>query len=603
MGEGGETGGVPRPSGKSGGEDPHQTHTSPSPMKAWLSQQLEHEFKVFRGFSSTGRRTAAGVMSSSGLVTWGRATHGQLGHGRKQRNDLPQPTVVSQMQGRPIQGVACGHFHSAAVVEGSPAEVHTWGRGALGLLGHGDEEDSYQPRPVRALAGISIRQVACGAYQTAAVAESGALYCWGWRLEKVRGGGVIEGYSTLPDQVHALDGVQVRSVACGHYCTAACTTDGSLYTWGKGERGQLGHGHPADVVEPQRVGGGALASNPFVWDAQFGKHFLLVLVASGDLCSCGAADGGVLGGGTAGGALMLSGPTSSRGGGGSGGMMAYSIADEHTLRPIAALQGARVCAIACGESHCAAISGEGEVYTWGAAAYGKLGHSGVDDVPTPTVVALLRGKRFVEVACGAHTTLALTDGGHVYSWGAHAVAPPPPTRVRLGGSACTIGCGGGHQAVALGEYPVTVSADLALARQVGFEPPVTRASIPPSVASELGPMLSSVVEARVAPDADPATVLRELHELRGLLAFEEARRDAANSELMQLQQQLQQVLVDEEMLRERRGGAEPPAEPQLAKGVAVVDSSTYQSMLPDERLELSLFGFKVALATTTSKLS
>ena len=59
---------------------------------------------------------------------------------------------------------------------------------------------------------------------------------------------------------------------------------------------------------------------------------------------------------------MLSGPTSSRGGGGSGGMMAYSIADEHTLRPIAALQGARVCAIACGESHCAAISGEGEVY-------------------------------------------------------------------------------------------------------------------------------------------------------------------------------------------------------------------------------------------------
>ena len=271
------------PLGQERGEDPHQTHTSPSPMKAWLSQQLEHEFKVFRGFSSTGRRTAAGVMSSSGLVTWGRATHGQLGHGRKQRNDLPQPTVVSQMQGRPIQGVACGHFHSAAVVEGSPAEVHTWGRGALGLLGHGDEEDSYQPRPVRALAGISIRQVACGAYQTAAVAESGELYCWGWRLEKVRGGGVIEGYSTLPDQVHALDGVQVRSVACGHYCTAACTTDGSLYTWGKGERGQLGHGHPADVVEPQRVGGGALASNPFVWDAQFGKHFLLVLVASGDL--------------------------------------------------------------------------------------------------------------------------------------------------------------------------------------------------------------------------------------------------------------------------------------------------------------------------------
>ena len=141
-------------------------------------------------------------------------------------------------------------------------------------------------------------------------------------------------------------------------------------------------------------------------------------------------------------------------------------------------------------------------------------------------------------------------------------------------------------------------SDLALARQVGFEPPVTRASIPPMVADALGP-LSAVVEARVPPDADPASVLRELHELRGLLAHEESRRDAANAELMELQQQLQQVLVDEEMLRERRGGEEPPPPPShLGKGLALVDASTYKSMLPDERLEVSLFGFKLAVATT-----
>ena len=52
-------------------------------------------------------------------------------------------------------------------------------------------------------------------------------------------------------------------------------------------------------------------------------------------------------------------------------------------------------------------------------------------------------------------------------------------------------------------------------------------------------------------------------------------------------------------LRERRGGVEPPAEPPLSKGFALVDKSTYASMLPDEQVELNLFGFKVAYALTT----
>ena len=59
------------------------------------------------------------------------------------------------------------------------------------------------------------------------------------------------------------------------------------------------------------------------------------------------------------------------------------------------------------------------------------------------------------------------------------------------------------------------------------------------------------------------------------------------------------MLIDEEMLRERRGGAEPPSNPAIAKGVALMDRSTYQSMLPEEQLELNLFGFKVAYAVTT----
>ena len=35
--------------------------------------------------------------------------------------------------------------------------------------------------------------------------------------------------------------------------------------------------------------------------------------------------------------------------------------------------------------------------------------------------------------------------------------------------------------------------------------------------------------------------------------------------------------------------------------MALVDSKTYASMLPDEQFEANLFGFKVAIATTKSQ--
>ena len=163
----------------------------------------------------------------SGLLTWGKAAHGQLGHGRKQRTDMAAPTAVTPLASRPISMVACGHFHTVVVIAAAPStEVHTWGRGALGLLGHGDEDDSLLPRPVAALSGLGVRMVACGIYQTAAITDRGELFCWGWRLERTSSGGAVDGYVTLPEKVHALEGLVLRHVACGHYCTAATTKEG-----------------------------------------------------------------------------------------------------------------------------------------------------------------------------------------------------------------------------------------------------------------------------------------------------------------------------------------------------------------------------------------
>eukprot|EP00960_Hanusia_phi_P005885 170344-Hanusia_phi.AAC.4 len=73
--------------------------------------------------------------------------------------------------------------------------------------------------------------------------------------------------------------------------------------------------------------------------------------------------------------------------------------------------------VALGVSHCAALSREGHVYTWGCGDYGKLGHGGLWDVAQPRLVQALQRRRSIQIACGANHTLALTDNSMLWTWG------------------------------------------------------------------------------------------------------------------------------------------------------------------------------------------
>eukprot|EP00966_Prymnesium_polylepis_P138441 3198899-Prymnesium_polylepis.1 len=66
---------------------------------------------------------------------------------------------------------------------------------------------------------------------------------------------------------------------------------------------------------------------------------------------------------------------------------------------------------------------------------------------------------------------------------------------------------------------------------------------------------------------------------------------------MEAQRALHAALRDEALLRERRGGDEPPPQPDVPKGVALLDAPAYGALLPDEQLELNLFGFKLSCKT------
>ena len=62
-----------------------------------------------------------------------------------------------------------------------------------------------------------------------------------------------------PHLVDSLKGKRVVDVACGSSHSACVLEDGSLYTWGKGRYGRLGHGDHEPQHKPKQVRGSLFA--------------------------------------------------------------------------------------------------------------------------------------------------------------------------------------------------------------------------------------------------------------------------------------------------------------------------------------------------------
>jgi hypothetical protein len=102
--------------------------------------------------------------------------------------------------------------------------VYSWGSGAHGRLGHGDEQDANEPRLISALASAKATQVACGPEHSLVLTEDNTLYTFG-RLQ------VRVGTSLVP--------VATRN------CSVLCRVCVCFVSWV--QKGQLGYVEGAAV--------------------------------------------------------------------------------------------------------------------------------------------------------------------------------------------------------------------------------------------------------------------------------------------------------------------------------------------------------------------
>ncbi|KAM1002058.1 PH, RCC1 and FYVE domains-containing protein 1-like [Malus sylvestris] len=226
----------------------------------WIPKRISGPLEELQVASVTcGPWHTALVTSTGKLFTFGDGTFGVLGHG--DRKNIPYPREVESLSGLRTISVACGVWHTAAVVEviatqssasGSSGKLFTWGDGDKNRLGHGDKEARLKPTCVPALIDYNFQKIACGHSLTVGLTTSGHVFTMGSTVYGQLGNPNSDG--KLPCLVEdKLTGDCVEEIACGAYHVAVLTSRNEVYTWGKGANGRLGHGDIEDRKTPTLV--------------------------------------------------------------------------------------------------------------------------------------------------------------------------------------------------------------------------------------------------------------------------------------------------------------------------------------------------------------
>ena len=336
---------------------------------------------------------AMSATAHAGVMAWGRNKYFQLGSESPPNSDVP--VNVSGLADV-TQVVVSSNYSLALLGNG---QVWAWGSDKKGVLGDGnDTGKSAVPVQVSGLSEVKAISATHG--YSLALLRDGEVMAWGDDQDGRMGDGAEgnRGSSDVPVPVQGL--TEATGISAGQFHALAVLKNGTVMTWGHGERGALGDGttmKKSDVPVPVNGITNAVA-------VAAGNVHSLVLLRSGTVLSFGASEFGQLGDGF----------------------------QRPSYVPVPVSGLSEVTAISAGGWQNLALLQNGTVMAWGWNKSGELGvgsrngpescgHWGCSRVPIP--VSGLEHVTAISAASNSNTRthnltgLALLENGTVMAWG------------------------------------------------------------------------------------------------------------------------------------------------------------------------------------------
>jgi alpha-tubulin suppressor-like RCC1 family protein len=198
------------------------------------------------------------VFDSGGILySCGQNLAGSLGDGHTGSSTTPRR--VAGLDGSAVVSLVAAFANSGALLSGG--EYYDWGLNTLGQLGDGKHKESDVPVRV-SLPGPVTQAAQGGSYwnngQSLALLSDGSVWAWGDGQRGQLGDGVARSRRS-PGRVHIPAGVSVASLATGGATSYAVSTAGDVYAWGASYLGQIGNGKTGIKLAPVLVTSGATA--------------------------------------------------------------------------------------------------------------------------------------------------------------------------------------------------------------------------------------------------------------------------------------------------------------------------------------------------------